>query len=473
MAVLNSIGGFFGNIQAGYDDSRARARQAREAEALNQIAELERQKMLAQQTASQPLPESMATVAPEWDKADKLKLYQAYGRAGLDPKKIAEAQTAQLASEAFANAIPNITSDVGRINIGLGKEYRPDVYRQDEIKADDAQIRLDTVEGLLGRGDIDPLLAADISQNKAVFDAKEVEIEGEDGKRHKAFANLTPSGNYVHATVEDKKGQPLVIPPESGKPTADMQNTKYYAELWGMTEAEASKILKSRTTDTPEEAWAKIVNSKSTNRFGNNVKPYDMLKNSLMIWNTARQGQALPIDIKKTISTYGLNERQAEELQGIANQINENAELIALSKLAEKEQASSGTANLSFPNIPGFAPLQQQPQQNTPFFQMPGVGAAGAPPAAQPPPLIPEPPLPQEPIPETQPLSIEAIATAWTDIAQKGKKPEAVRKDLMKQGFDLSPESINQMAMDSMAEDTPAEVLQQFFATIGIDWQPT
>ena len=79
---------------------------------------------------------------------------------------------------------------------------------------------------------MDSLLAADIAQNKAVFDAKEVEIEGEDGKRHKAFANLTPSGNYVHATVADKQGKPLVIPAESSKPTADMQNTKYYAELW-------------------------------------------------------------------------------------------------------------------------------------------------------------------------------------------------------------------------------------------------
>ena len=195
MAVLNSIGGFFGNIQAGYDDRLARAKQARETEALNQIAELERQRMLAQQVASQPVPEGMATVAPEWDKQEKLKLYQAYGRAGLDPKKIAEAQTARLASEAFAQAIPNITSDVGRINIGMGKEFRPDVYRHDEIKADDAQIRLDTVKGLLDRGDIDPLLAADISQNKEVFDTTEVEIEGEEGKRHKAVANVTTSGN--------------------------------------------------------------------------------------------------------------------------------------------------------------------------------------------------------------------------------------------------------------------------------------
>ena len=471
--ILSPIGKIAGGAQTAFNDAVIEGRKRKEAEALQKVIDLERQRQLAEQVASQPAPEGMATVTPEWGNPQSLELYQAYGQAGIDPVERAKAQTAQLASEAFANAIPNITSDVGRINIGLGKEYRPDVYQQDKIKADDAQIRLDTVEGLLNRPDIDPMISADIAQNKAVFDAQEVEIEGEDGKRHKAFANLTPSGNYVHATVTDKQGQPLVIPAESSKPTADMQNTKYYAQLWDMTEAEASKILKSRTTDTPEEAWAKIVNSKSTNRFGNNVKPYDMLKNSLMIWNTARQGQALPIDIQKTIASSGLNERQADELQGIANQINENAELIALSKLAEKEQASSGTANQSFPNIPGFTSLQQQPQQNTPFYQMPGVGVAGAPAAAQPPPLIPEPPLPQEPIPETQPLSIEAIATAWTDIAQKGKKPEEVRKDLMKQGFDLSPESINQMAMESMAEGTPDAVLQRFFATIGIDWQPT
>ena len=322
---------------------------------------------------------------------------------------------------------------------------------------------------------MDSLLAADIAQNKAVFDAKEVEIEGEDGKRHKAFANLTPSGKYVHAPVTDSKGQSLVIPAESSKPTADMQNTKYYAELWDMTETEARKILKSKTTDTPEEAWAKIVNSKSTNRFGNNVKPYDMLKNSLLVWNTARQGQALPIDINKTIATYDLNERQAGELQGIADQINENARLIALSQLAEKEQTASGsgTANLSLPNIPGFAPLQQQqPQQQIPFYQMPGISAqSGTTPnltaAPQPAPT----PIP-EPQTELQPLNPVAIQTAFNQV-QQGEDPKKVQKTLQESGFDLSPEAVGTMAIDAVNLGVPADVLQQYFKAIGIEWQPT
>ena len=437
---------------------------------LGVLVDLERQRQLAQQVASNPVPEGTATVTPEWDNPQSLELFQAYGQAGIDPVERAKAQTARLASEAFANAIPNITSDVGRINIGLGKEYRPDVYRADEIKADDAQIRLNTIEGLLGREDIDPLLAADISQNKAVFDSQEVEIEGEDGKRHKAFANLTLSGNYVYATVKDQQGQPLVIPPESGKPTADMQNTKYYAELWGMTETEASKILKSRTTDTPDESWAKIVNSNSKNRFGNNVKPYDMLKNSLMVWNTARQGQALPIDINKTIATYGLNERQSEELLGIANQINENARLIELSKLAEKEQPPSGAANQSFPNIPGFTPLQQQAQPNTPFYQMPGVNVAGAPPTAPAPMPAPAPePAPQ---PELQPLTPVAIHAAWSEI-QQGTNPKEVQKVLQQEGFDLSPQAVDMMAIEAVNLGVPANVLQQYLTAIGIEWQPS
>ncbi len=475
--ALENIGKFFGSFYQGYNQPYQSYKNRQADEALQRVIELERQKELARQTASQPIPEGMATVAPEWGKSDKLQLHQAYNRAGLDPKKIAESQTAQLASEAFANAIPNITSDTGRINIGLGKEYRPDVYRHDEIKADDAQIRLNTVEGLLGREDIDPLLAADISQNKAVFDAKEVEIEGEDGKRHKAFANLTPSGSYVASTVKDRQGQPLNIPPEdSGKSSPEMTKAKELAQYGLVTDIkDGLEMVYSSRSKSPGDFWADIISKKSINRFGNNVKPYDMLKNSMVLWSSAKQDHPIPVDIEKTLNTYDLNDRQQEELLNLANQINENARLISLSKVAEEETAS-GTAKLSLPNLPGFAQLQQpqqQPQQNTPFYQMPGVGVAGAQPAAQQPPPIPVPPLPQEPIPETQPLSIEAIATALTDIAQKGKKPEAVRKDLMKQGFDLSPESINQMAMESMAEDTPAEVLQQFFATIGIDWQPT
>ena len=469
--ALEGLGKLFGSFYTGLNQPMQAYKEQQANDALQKVIELERQRTLAGQIASQPVPEGVPTVAPEWGKPEKLQLYQQYGKAGIDPKKMAEAQTARLASEAFAQAIPNIESDVGRINIGLNKEYRPDVYRQDEIKANEAQVRLDTVKGFLDREDVDELLAVDAAQNKSVFDVKEADIEGPDGKHHKGYVRLTPSGDFIHATATDVKGQPLVIPPESSKPTADMQNTKYYAELWNMSEAEASKILKSRTTDTPDEAWAKIVNTNSKNRFGNNVKPYDMLKNSLMVWNTARQGQALPIDINKTIATYGLNDRQSEELLSIANQINENARLIELSKLAEEEIAS-GTGNLSFPNIPGFTPLQQQTHPNTPFYQMPGANVAGAPPVPQQP-AIPEPTLPEPPAPEApQPLTIEAIATAWTDI-QSGKKPEAVRKELMKQGFDLSPEGINQMAMESIAEGTPETAIQQFFASVGIEWQPT
>ena len=156
--ILSPIGKIAGGAQTAFNDAVIEGRKRREAEALQKIIELERQRQLAQQVASQPVPEGMATVTPEWSNEESLKLFQQYGRAGIDPVERAKAQTARLMSEAFANAIPNITDDTSRINIGMGKEYRPDAYRLDEIKADDAQVRLDTIDGLFSRPDIDPMI---------------------------------------------------------------------------------------------------------------------------------------------------------------------------------------------------------------------------------------------------------------------------------------------------------------------------
>ena len=455
--ALENIGKFFGSFYAGYNQPYQEYKNRQADEALQKIIELERQRGLAQQTASQPVPEGMATVAPpQWGKEDKLKLYQQYGRAGLDPKAIAEAQTAQLAAEAFANAIPNITSDAGRINIGMGKEYRPDVYRADEIKADDAQIRLNTIEGLLGREDIDPLIAADISQNKAVFDSQEVEIEGEDGKRHKGFATLTPSGKYVGSTVEGQKGKPLNIPAEDSKSSPEMIKAKELAQYGLVADIkDGLEMVYSSRSKSPNDFWADIISKKSVNRFGNNVKPYDMLKNSMVLWSSAKQDNPIPVDIEKTLNTYDLNDRQREELLNLANQINENARLISLSKMAEEEKAASGTANQSFPN--------------TPFYQMPGVNVAGASPAAPAPMPAPAPePAPQ---PELQPLTPVAIHAAWSEI-QKGTNPKEVQKVLQQEGFDLSPQAVDMMAIEAVNLGVPANVLQQYLTAIGIEWQP-
>ena len=232
-----------------------------------------------------------------------------------------------------------------------------------------------------------------------------------------------------------------------------------------MTEAEASRILKSRTTDTPDEAWAKIVNSKSQNRFGNNVNPVDMLKNSMLVWGTSRQGQPLPVDIEKTISTYNINDRQKEEILSMAKQINDNA---ALANASQQGGTESVPSNFPFSKMPGFSAI---PQQQQPFYQM---SSADIPqPAPQPAPQPLSNPLPeQESLPERQPLTPVAIHTAWSEI-QKGTKPEEVQEALLEQGFDLSPESVNMIAIDAVNSGVPANVLQQYLKSIGIEWQPT
>lgn len=451
-SLFSPIGKLAGGAQNAFDDVRAQGKRRREEEiankALQKAIDLERQRKIAQKISSQPVPEGEATVAPEWGVSERLKLHQAYGQAGIDPQKMAESQTARLAAQAFAEAIPNVTSDVGKINIGLNKEYKPNVYRKNELEADDKQLRLNTVQDLLDNPDINPLLAADIAQDKTVFNAEKVSIEGEDGQTVQGMATLMPSGRYKGSTIEDAKGKPLAIPVESGKPTTDMKNNKYYSELWGVSEADAATLLKSKTKNTPQEAWAKIVNAKSQNRFGNNVKPYDMLKNSMLVWSSARQGQALPVDVAKTIKSYGLNENQNTELLSLAENINSSVKVP--DPVVPPAPASTPSLNQPFYNIPGLsAPAPQAPIAAITQSQS----------------------QPQQQPAETQPLSPVAIQTAWTAV-QKGEDPKKVQAALEESGFDLSPEAVGMMAIDAVNSGVPANVLQQYLAAIGIEWQP-
>ncbi len=414
-------------------------------EALLKVQKLEQQRQLAERVNLTLVPEGEATVVPEWGMPERLNLHQAYGQAKIDPVKMAEAQTARLAAQAFAEAIPNVKSDVGKINIGLGKEYKPNIYRKNKAEADDAELRLNVLKPLLEKNpELNPLLAADIAQNKSVFKPEAAAVQGENGKTNKAMVVPTISGGFEYSTVKDVAGQPMVIPTEGNKPTTDMRNTKYYADLWQTTEANAATILKSKSKDTPEEAWAKIVNAKSQNRFGNNVKPYDMLKNSMLVWSSARQGQALPVDVTETIKAYNLNETQSNELLSLAESIN---------------------SSVKAPEPVVAAEVNKTPGLNQPFYKIPGLSS----PAPQAP--IAAAPKPQLAVAETQPLTPVAIQTAWTAV-QKGEDPKKAQAALEQAGFDLSPEVVGVMAIDAVNSGVPANVLQQYLSAIGIEWQP-
>lgn len=471
--ALEGIGKFLGSFYTGYNQPYIEQRQKAELDTLMQLEALKaRQADEALQRVTNLEQQKQQAINPqtplrlqEFGRPEELQLYQAYDKAGIDLKAIAEAETARLAADAFAQAIPNVTSDTGLINIGLGKEYKPGVYRENETKADDAELRLRTISNLLNDPNIDPLISSDIAQNKSVFDTREVAIQGKDGKTRHGFASLTPSGEYVGATVKDKQGESLVIPPESlSKSSPEMVKANEMVE-YGFADSvkEAMNIIYSSKEASPDKFWAELTKNKSINRYGGSVKPFNMLKDSLTVWKYAKHGEALPIDLTKDSQFGDLSKPQQNEIYQLIDDIQSNVRqpAPAMAMAMAKQGGTSGMPNRPFNPMPGFSANPQQPPS---VSQM--TGAMPAPQLQQQPN-----PIPQQPLPELQPLTPVAIHTAWTEI-QKGTKPEEVQKALMGEGFDLSPESVNMTAIDAVNSGVPADVLQQYLKAIGIEWHP-
>ncbi len=407
------------------------------AEALNKVVTLEQQKQQAQNPQVPLRPQTFG-------RPEELQLFQAYNKAGLDPKAMAEARTARLAADAFADAIPNVQTDEGKINIGLGKEYKPHVYRQNESKADEAAFRLQNLEKNF---DLitDPLLALDVVQDKSIFDIQKAEIVGADGKTEQGFFSLTPSGGFQKMDITGNQGQPLNIPTETTKPTTDMLNTAYYAKLWGISEAEAAKILKSSPAELPEKSWSTIVRSNVHNPVtGRRLDKNDIIKNSEEQWAIERRGQPLPANSTDIINN--LVQEEDEKKAILANTDKLNKSLTQLKTHA----AESNTPNATDET---FTPEQTRSRRSA----SPVTAAQSVSPSAQ--------------HSAAQPLTPNAVNIAWQSV-NRGESLEKVQKVLVEQGFDISQESVNLMAIDAINSGVPANVMQQYLSSIGIQWKP-
>ncbi len=293
----------------------------------------------------------------------------------------------------------------------------------------------------------------DAAQNKSVFNAQKVEIEGKDGKTHQGMATLNPSGKYEASAVTDAStGEPLTIPAESSNKTSpEMIKAREMVE-YGFAKSipDAMEIIYSSKDASPDKRWSDIGSSNTKNPFtGQRLPPHQVMRNSIEQWAMEKRGQPFPDNVVETLDILNIEDR-------------EKAEILA----------SVDSYNKAFTPAPAPAPNPAQQQVATNIAaQLPT-----APTAAGIPPVIPDIAPEQQPaqLPaqqETlQPLTPLAIQTAFTQIRQ-GEKPEAVKKELQQSGFDLSEESVNRLAIDAINSGVPAEELQQYFSLIGIDWQ--
>ena len=430
-------------------------------EALQNAITLEKQREAASQPPQIPYRQQTFGLPEE------LSLYQAYGQAGIDPVKRAEAKTARLKAQAFAEALPSITEPSARVNIGMGKEHKPvshsggvffnqydpdnplldttNKYKHETAlaknKADEAQTRLDVVTQALNNPELDPLLGVDIANNKTVFGSSKVEIEGKDGKTRQGMARLTPSGNYVADTITDlTTGQPLIIPAESGD-SATLQKAKEMVQYGRSPNIkEALTTLTSTLTDTPEKSWAETVTRNTHDRVsGRRLPDNEVASNSIRDWALAHPGEPFPEHIVKGINLMELSDPEKQKI------------LASISRYNDAFKIPETPADLTTDSVAPSLPLTSvAPPVPVTQSELPATPAA---------------------MPEQQPLTPVAIQASWTAI-QQGKKPEEVQQALTEQGFDISPESVNRMAIDAVNSGVPANVLQQYLSSIGIEWQP-
>ena len=510
MGFFDWVGYQLGGMQAGFDRRQAENRLAKEKRsldeqlarqqlALNQVVELERQKELAadwqKEYGNKTEADNLHGPIPEFDKADQLRLYQQYGQAGLDPEKVADAQQAELAADAFRRGVANITNDAALVNIGMGKEYKPVeleggvFYNPYDTKnfnlgstqkhlAETQLMQSEAAEQALRLANIralkDPLMQINATANKELGQPIESEVEGPDGNTHKALITQDSSGNYRYATVTDSLGKPLVIPPEavSGGDglTTDQKNVKYYSGLWGKTEAETAEILKSRSLFSDAGFLEDRLVKNAQGPYGMRNSDREILTATFDDFVRARYGSSFPthfIDEINRSTTMKPAEKEAliQQIEdyndkvlkmGLAGQQAPQPIVTPAAQTVVQPAVTTAVSNAAPPVTP--APVQPQPT-------MPASSTAPAPD------LMPEtqPAAPPVTIPELPPAP---DFMAFAETVMTNDSPAQINAALKKQGFDLSSQAMSAMAIDAINQGVSIQDIQQLYQLIGISWAP-
>ncbi len=479
---------------------------ARQQLAVDQLVELERQKKLAadwqREYGNKPEADSLHGPIPNFGKADQLRLYQQYGQAGLDPEKVADAQQAELAADAFRQGLANVTNPAALVNIGMGKEYKPVeleggvFYNPYDTKnfhlgstqkhqAETQLVQSEAAEQALRLANIralkDPLMQINATANKELGQPIESEVEGPDGNTHKALITQDSSGNYRYATVTDSSGKPLVIPPEAvgggDGLTTDQKNVKYYSGLWGKTEAETAEILKSRSLFSDAGFLEDRLVKNAQGPYGMRNSDKEILTATFNDFKRARYGSEFPTHFKKEIElSRTMTDKDKKQL--IADIDNYNQEVFEMQLAGQvPEPVVSPTAQTTVQPVvttavnndaPPVTPAPVQPQPT-----MPVLNTASVPdlmPETQPVP-IPEsqPVAPPVPIPEPPPAP---DFMAFAETVMTNDSPAQINAALKKQGFDLSSQAMSAMAIDAINQGVSIQDIQQLYQLIGISWAP-
>lgn len=110
-------------------------------------------------------------------------------------------------------------------------------------QASEADLRLNALRGVLEQGGVNPLVAADVANSKAVSKPQRVKVKGQNGDTY-YDATRRPDGGFDYTPVTDAGGKPLQVPAsDQTRQTAVQTNTAYVAKTLGIPETEALAIV--------------------------------------------------------------------------------------------------------------------------------------------------------------------------------------------------------------------------------------
>jgi hypothetical protein len=162
-----------------------------------------------------------------------------------------------------APAVEEIRRSLALHDTGLdeAKIAQARAYGQHErltgAQADLAGARRDVLTNVLNDPTLDPLLGADIGNDKAVFKKERVKVKRRDGTEGYYDATPNLSGGYDYAPALDKTGHSLRVPESEGRVPG---NVKYLASIWYPDDPDGIKKtadrLNSRKELSRDAAWA-------------------------------------------------------------------------------------------------------------------------------------------------------------------------------------------------------------------------
>jgi hypothetical protein len=260
--------------------------------------------------------------APQFGPEQQAELDLVMQTLGLNARDLAASRESEARTQGLLEALPQLETaeqkanvvnklDVSPIRMSAGVAYdrfnrdQPIVDESSAIealadyrtqKAGETAARLKALSGVLEDEQTDPLLAADIANKRTVAKTDRIKVQRENGDIVYMDAIRQPDGTFRIVTPT-AGAEPLRVPPAS--PGSAEKDARFFAEALNIPLKDAALLVKrsklNLKTDSPENAWAKLVKSVSTMSYGRYARdPQKLYEKSAELWSVLQPGEPIP-----------------------------------------------------------------------------------------------------------------------------------------------------------------------------------